>query len=112
MALSQQDAAVVKGMLTRGDFLHDIAAHFGENSARIVEIKNGEKFPQVKAVEIATLPPPKKTKQPRYVDPNAPLAKQQEFFKLLMKDPPETSRIITFTPQLSGWVLDTISISG
>jgi hypothetical protein len=44
---------------------------------------------------------------PRFIDPNAPLAKQQEIFKLLMKDPPENSRVITITPSFADWLLDT-----
>ena len=44
---------------------------------------------------------PIQNKQPRFIDPNAPLAKQQEVFKLLMKDPPENSRVLTITPSFS-----------
>ena len=43
----------------------------------------------------------------RFIDPNAPLAKQQEIFKLLIKDPPENSRVVTITPALAAWLLDT-----
>ena len=51
-------------------------------------------------------------KQARYIDPNAPLAKQQEIFKLLMKDPPENSRIITITPKFAAWLLETYNTTG
>jgi hypothetical protein len=49
---------------------------------------------------------------PRFIDPNAPLAKQQEIFKLLMKDPPENSRVITITPSFADWLLDTYNTTG
>ena len=40
ISLTDRDAAVIKGMLIRGDRQHDIAAWFGVNSARIAEIAN------------------------------------------------------------------------
>ena len=49
---------------------------------------------------------------PRFIDPNAPLAKQQEIFKLLIKDPPENSRIVTITPALAAWLLETYNKEG
>ena len=49
---------------------------------------------------------------PRYIDPSAPLQKQQEMFRLLMKDPPENSRIITVIPAFAGWLLETYNTSG
>jgi len=41
MSLTTQDAKVILGMLARGDKVHDIAAWFGENSARVIEVQNG-----------------------------------------------------------------------
>lgn len=55
--LDEEDAAIVKGMLARGDRQHDIAAWFGVNGGRIAEISTGAKFATVKAVEMAALPP-------------------------------------------------------
>jgi hypothetical protein len=52
------------------------------------------------------------TRPPRYIDPNAPLAKQQEVFRLLLKDPPENSRIITVTPDFASWLLETYNVAG
>ena len=42
--LTENDAAIVKGMLIRGDRQHDIAAWFGVNGGRIGEISKGRKF--------------------------------------------------------------------
>ena len=100
--LSATDAAIIKGMLARGDKQHDIAAHFDQNGARIAEIKSGEKFADVKAASTTSLPPPK---APRFIDSNAPLLKQIEVLLELIRNPPENSRIITFTPALADWVL-------
>jgi len=41
LALSNRDAQIVTGMVSRGDKQHDIAAWFGENQARIVEVSEG-----------------------------------------------------------------------
>lgn len=56
------DAAIVKGMLKRGDTIHDVAAWFGMNSARIANVKNskceGAKWRDVPPAPLHTLPPP------------------------------------------------------
>lgn len=54
--LTECDAAVVKGMLQRGDRQHDIAAWFGVNGGRIAEISTGDKFGDV-AATTGELPP-------------------------------------------------------
>jgi len=41
MALTQNDAKIILGMVARGDKRHDIAAWFGENQARIKEAEDG-----------------------------------------------------------------------
>jgi hypothetical protein len=58
VSLEEQDAAIVKGMLARGDRQHDIAAWFGVNGGRIGEIANGFKFASIKATSASKLPPP------------------------------------------------------
>ena len=55
--LDEEDAAIVKGMLARGDRQHDIAAWFGVNGGRIGEISTGAKFAEVKPAEPEELPP-------------------------------------------------------
>ncbi len=55
MPLNVEDAAVIKGMLLRGDKQHDIAACFGVNGGRVAEIKTGDRFPEVKPAD--ELPP-------------------------------------------------------
>jgi hypothetical protein len=39
---------------------------------------------------VTSVPTPKPA---RWIDPNAPLAKQQDIFQNLMRDPPEQSRV-------------------
>jgi hypothetical protein len=56
--LSADDAAIVKGMIERGDRQHDIAAWFGVNGGRIGEISSGDKFRYVDPAPAETLPPP------------------------------------------------------
>ena len=56
--LSSEDAALVKGMLARGDRQHDVAAWFGVNGGRIGEISTGARFADVKPADAADLPPP------------------------------------------------------
>ena len=57
ISLTEVDAAVVKGMLARGDRQHDIAAWFGVNGGRIAEIATGRRFIWVK-MTTEHLPPP------------------------------------------------------
>ena len=56
--LTPSDAAVVKGMLRRGDRQHDIAAWFGVNGGRIGEIASGKTFRSVHPTSNLNLPPP------------------------------------------------------
>lgn len=56
--LSERDAAIVKGMLARGDRQHDIAAWFGVNGGRIAEIATRQKFRLVAPEMGVNLPPP------------------------------------------------------
>ena len=56
--LTKSDAAVVKGMLRRGDRQHDIAAWFGVNGGRIGEIATGETFSSVSEESSRNSPPP------------------------------------------------------
>ena len=58
ITLTEKDAAIVKGMLARGDRQHDIAAWFGVNGGRIGEIASGSKFRNVSPANFDTLPPP------------------------------------------------------
>lgn len=54
--LTETDAAIVKGMLARGDRQHDVAAWFGVNGGRIAEIATGRRFGWVPMVT-KDLPP-------------------------------------------------------
>lgn len=54
--LNDEQAAVVKGLLARGDKQHDIAAFFGENGGRIAEIATGKRFATVQAAARKDLP--------------------------------------------------------
>jgi hypothetical protein len=55
--LTEEDAAVVKGMLLRGDKQHDIACYFGVNAGRIADIATRTKFSWV-PITSRNLPPP------------------------------------------------------
>jgi hypothetical protein len=54
--LSTEQAAIVKGLLARGDKQHEIAAFFGVNGGRIAEIKTGAKHSTVKPASARRLP--------------------------------------------------------
>jgi len=58
ISLTEEDAALVKGMLARGDRQHDIAAWFGVNGGRIGEIATGAKYADVETAPTQLLPPP------------------------------------------------------
>ena len=57
LALTAQDAALIRGMIARGDRHHDIAAFFGVNQGRIAEVGKGTRFPGVPSAEACELPP-------------------------------------------------------
>ena len=56
MALTNNEAKIILGMILRGDKQHDIAAWFGENQARIVEVEKGSHGPLAPAPK-SDLPP-------------------------------------------------------
>lgn len=58
MALTDREISIVKGMLSRGDLQHNIAAYFGINSGRIAEINTGHRGAGVAAAPVEELPPP------------------------------------------------------
>jgi hypothetical protein len=58
ITLDSADAAIIKGMLARGDRQHDIAAWFGLNGGRVAEIATGAKFSNITAASATALPPP------------------------------------------------------
>ena len=58
VSLSEEDAAVAKGMLARGDRQHDVAAWFGVNGGRIADIATGVKFSWAAVAPSDELPPP------------------------------------------------------
>ena len=68
ISLNEADAAIVKGMLARGDRQHDIAAWFGVSAGRIAEIATGQSFEDVVATRAADLPPPGPYLPGRHVD--------------------------------------------
>ena len=57
LALTAEDASLIRGMIERGDRHHDIAAFFGVNQGRIAEIKEGSRFPGIPAACAEDLPP-------------------------------------------------------
>jgi len=56
LALTNKDAAIVLGMVARGDKRHDIAAWYGENQARIAEVEQGQ-YGNLVAAPANELPP-------------------------------------------------------
>jgi len=109
MSLTIEQVAIIKGMLFRGDHQHDIAAYIGVNGGRIAEIATAKRFPDV---EPATEGLPVLLSRKPYIDPNTPLDKQQEMFNLFLSKPPGNSRTITFTPELSAWILSKYGATG
>lgn len=63
--LNKVDAAVVKGMIARGDIYAEIANWFGVNPGRIAEVATGQSFRDVVAAEYHELPPPGPYATPR-----------------------------------------------
>lgn len=57
LTITKRDAALIRGMIERGDRHHDIAAFFGLNQGRIAEVKDGTRFPEVLPASPDELPP-------------------------------------------------------
>ncbi|MEQ8252033.1 MAG: hypothetical protein RIB41_12400 [Oceanibaculum nanhaiense] len=57
LTVTERDAALIRGMIKRGDRHHDIAAFFGFNPARVAEVKDGKLFPEVPPASPDDLPP-------------------------------------------------------
>jgi hypothetical protein len=57
MPLNDQEVAIVKGMIARGDRQHDIAAYFGVNGGRIGEINTDKRGQGINAAPSNQLPP-------------------------------------------------------
>ena len=57
-SVSPEDAALIKGMLKRGDIQSDIASFFGTNGGRVSEINTGRRHREVKPAPPEALPPP------------------------------------------------------
>lgn len=58
ISLTSRDAAIVKGMLKRGDRQHDVAAWFGVNGGRIADISTGKTFSEAEVAPPNELPAP------------------------------------------------------
>ena len=56
LSLTNREASIVLGMVSRGDRDHDIAAWFGVNQGRIAEVKGGS-HGSISAAPPADLPP-------------------------------------------------------
>lgn len=57
MPPNDNEIAVVKGMIARGDRQHDIAAYFGVNGGRIGEVSAGHRGQGVQPAAVGSLPP-------------------------------------------------------
>lgn len=55
--ITSADAALIKGMIKRGDLQSDIAAYFGCNGSRISEINTGHSHAEVTIAPEHILPP-------------------------------------------------------
>jgi hypothetical protein len=55
---TSEDAAIIKGMLARGDKQSDIAAYWSCNSGRIAETNTGQRYGAVMPAPAHLLPPP------------------------------------------------------
>lgn len=54
---TESEAALIRGMIARGDLQQDIAAYFGLNAGRVSEVNTGKRHPTVPAADPAELPP-------------------------------------------------------
>ena len=107
--LTHDVAATIKAMRARGDRQEDIAHALGLNQGRVAEVCVGHKFADVKPAPAHTLPKLNEPKKPRFVNPKAPIDQQRAQLDSLVRDPPQNSRTVTFTPELANWILSELN---
>ena len=54
---TKREAALIRGMIARGDLQEHISAYLGLNIGRISEVNTGKRHPGVPAADPAELPP-------------------------------------------------------
>jgi hypothetical protein len=118
--ISVKDAEIVLGMLQRGDKQHDIAAYFGENPGRIIDVKFARKprYVGLKPAPAHRLPakagghPYMQTAATSpvalLINDTMELVDQLEILELLIRTtPPESpSQVIRITPALAEAILE------
>jgi hypothetical protein len=106
---TKEQAALVKGMLERGDKQHHIAAYFGENSGRIIDVKSGKLHADVPAMPVDKLPPPYRAPLAMLIDETMELASQLQTLDELITTTPEgsPSLVMNLCPALIEEVLKT-----
>lgn len=56
--LTDDDVALVKGMIRRGDIKHAIAQYFGVNPGRVYDAVRLPKYAAIEPADVSRLPPP------------------------------------------------------
>ena len=106
---TKEQAALVKGMLQRGDKQHHIAAYFGENSGRIIDVKSGKNWGDVEAAPFDRLPPPFRAPLAMLIDETMEVVQQLQTLEELIATTPEgsPSLVLRLCPALIEEVLKT-----
>lgn len=106
---TKEQAAIVKGMLARGDKQHDIAAYFGENSGRVIDVKFGDKYADVVATPMDKLPPPYRAPGMALIDTTMALVDQVCVLEELIATTPPASPsvVLEICPDLAKHILET-----
>ena len=109
---TKEQAAIVKGMLARGDKQHDIAAYFGENPGRI-DVKFKEKYADVQPAAAASLPPRRRAPALSLIEATAAIADQLKILEELILTTPEGSPsvVLELSPDLNREILETRNTS-
>src|SRR5215207_4207198 len=110
MPLDNDQIAIAKAMLKRGDYQHNIAAHLGCNPGRIAEIATGQRGPEVEPAPQSKLPGSTNLCTHKGLNPNTTPEGQYEMFLWLMRNPPRESRVIKITPALAELILEHLNL--
>lgn len=90
--LTVEQAAIALGMLERGDKQHDIAAYFGENSGRIIDVKFRKgKYAGLAAAPADALPPPYRAPAKALIDATMAVVDQLQVLDELIRTTPDAS---------------------
>lgn len=124
---SEEDAALAKGMLLRGDLSEQVAIYFGKNYGRMKDLKTQERYARIAPAPLDKLPPPgpynykmlgaamtvaEQRPAQALIDATSTLTEQIQTLIELMKTTPRGAPaiVVEFSPELAQHILTEFNV--